>query len=156
MKITEYITEVRPGEHEIEEFCRFSQTQLPEDYKAFLKNENGGRPDPCNFRLTNHNGGLEEGGVDFFLALYDGKIGSLKMTFTNFKGRLPAGFLAIGRDPFGNLILLKTSGDNFGKIYFWDHEKEDSEPTLNNVFFVSDSFSEFIGNLFHYVITETP
>jgi len=56
----------------------------------------------------------------------------------------------VARDPGGNLILLRTSGPNAGKVFFWikDEEADDDEVAdYNNVCFVAESFDKFLKSL---------
>ena len=69
------------------------------------------------------------------------------LLFHRFKGRIPTGFVPIGCDPFGNLFLIQISGENHGKIFFWDHERETESPAMDNISFVADSFEAFVENL---------
>jgi len=120
---------------------------LPDDYKSFLKRENGGRPKPNEFRFVKKDGSTEDGMIYYFFALYPGRAGSLRRSFERYKDRIPAGFLPIGIDPFGNLILLTVAGQNRGSIYFWDHENEGKVPTLANMFLIGNSFTGFIEHM---------
>ncbi|WP_081743142.1 SMI1/KNR4 family protein [Acetivibrio clariflavus] len=44
-----------------------------------------------------------------------------------FHSLLPKDVIPIARDPFGNLICISVSEDSYGKVLFWDHEKDDDE-----------------------------
>jgi hypothetical protein len=149
MIITKRLTNERPTDAEIGAFSNSIGGTLPDDYKSFLKNENGGRPKPKGFSYSTLDGRVEDGAVHYFFALYRERVGSLQKSFARFKKRMPAGYLPIGIDAFGNLIVLKTVPAEPGKIYFWDHEMEDDEkpPTLENMFLIANSFSEFVENL---------
>lgn len=56
-------------------------------------------------------------------------------------------------DPFGNAICLGISGNERGKVYFWDHEMEPDDDwdgrleTAGNVQLIADSFTEFVAGL---------
>ena len=150
MTITERFTDVRPTDERIAEFESVIQGSLPEDYKRFLKEENGGRPSPDIFRFKTKDGNEEDSVLHYFFALYEGRVGSIERSFGFMKGRIPADYLAIATDSFGNMILLRTALRGLGKVYFWDHEKEDEDadmPTLKNMTAIAASFSEFIGLL---------
>lgn len=46
----------------------------------------------------------------------------------NYKDRMPPKFIPFATDGMGNQLVMSLSKDNYGKIYFWDHEAEwDSE-----------------------------
>src|SRR3989442_1619 len=123
MIITEHLCQERPTDTDIANFGSLIQGALPDDYKSFLKSENGGRPEPNQFRFTTKDGKVENDTVHYFFALYEGRVGSLKRSFERYKGRIPVGYLPIAIDPFGNLIVLRIATQNCGRVYFWDHEK---------------------------------
>lgn len=148
MTITEHLTQKRPSDGDISTFASSIQGTLPDDYRHFLKAENGGRPDPNQFRFSRKDGITQDGSIHYFFALYDGRVGSLKRNFDAYRGRVPGGYLPIGVDPFGNLILLRVTAQNPGKLFFWDHEEEDEcIPSIKNMYVVANSFSGFLENL---------
>ena len=147
MTITEHISNERPSDSVFAVFEGFIHGVLPDDYKVFLKGENGGRPKPNRFTFISKLGKTEDSTVQYFFALYDGRVGNLKRAFENYKSRIPFGCLPIATDPFGNLIILKIVGQNKGRISFWDHEEESDIPTAANVSLIANSFSEFIEQL---------
>ena len=64
-----------------------------------------------------------------------------------FKNRIPGNMCAIASSPSGNLFLLSVKGDDYGKVYFWDHEMETEPADYSNLTLIADSFDEFINNL---------
>ena len=149
MTITEYLTDTRPTDEQLTVFERLIGGVFPDDYRRFLKSENGGRPEPESFRFKFRDGREEDSSVHYFYALREGQIGNLEGTSKIFRGRIPPDYLAIATDPFGNKILLRIATRNPGKIYFWDHEKEEDEdmPTLRNMSLIANSFTEFVEGL---------
>lgn len=147
MNIVERICASRPTESEVCSFERTLNATLPESYRKFLINENGGRPDLNKSFLIGNKGLSEDISVHYFFGLHSGRIGSLEKKLSIFKGRIPTGFVPIGCDPFGNLFLIQISGENHGKIFFWDHERETESPAMDNISFVADSFEAFVENL---------
>lgn len=123
--------------------------QLPPDYRAFLLESNGGRPASNVFTYTRPDGPTA-GIVDWFLGIHTGDNESLRRYVRRYKGRMPANLLPIAEDPFGNIICLAVTGDDTGRVYFWDHEYEASEgepPATDNVYRIADSFSAFLASL---------
>ena len=147
MIITEYICSERPTNADISTFEKLIHGTLPQDYKAFLKNENGGRPKPNLFRFTTRAGREENSTVHYFFGLHEGRVGSLKNDFEIYKGRIPSDCLPIATDPFGNVIMLGITHQNLGRVYFWDHEKETEPPSEGNISPIAHSFSEFVDKL---------
>lgn len=134
--------------------------KLPDGYINFLKRYNGGSPEKFRgFDIKDSryflNGSVVESAVSFFFAIdYELKILDIYENIRIFKdgNRVPDEFLPIADDPCGNLILLCYKGKDYGKIYFWDHEEEadTGEPvTYDNIYYVADSFTEFLDSLFY-------
>jgi hypothetical protein len=151
MIIVEHITDERPTDADIVAFEKLIRGSLPNDYKAFLKAENGGEPEPQLFRSISANQEITESALRYLSALCKGLGGeaNLKSDLECYEDRILPGFVSIGCDDFGNQIVLGVSDDNRGKVYFWDHEEEGDEPTFANMSFVANSFSEFIKSLFN-------
>lgn len=124
---------------ELEKFEAHLQVQLPADYRQFLLEYNGGRPEPNLF--TFH--GQEEGSDCHYLLGLNGSDGfDLRPFIETHKERLPAGLFAIAYDSLGNLICLSTRKEDLGRIYFWDHQlhgKQAQAPTL-----VAENFEKFL------------
>lgn len=145
MKIT--IQNSRPSltDLDIQKLERKLDIVLPNDYRAFLLQYNGGKPEPSAFPLP-ENPVDTHAMVDWFYCILNGDPYDLE-TFTNIMvNRIPSGLLPIAIDPGGNQICIQASGVNRGKIYFWDHEEEpfhdpqDHSSTL----LVANNFAEFI------------
>jgi hypothetical protein len=60
---------------------------------------------------------------------------------------LPIGYLAVGTDPGGNLLLLTTLGEHAGRVFFWDRVGFWVRADGRNLFPVADSFHQFLGVL---------
>jgi hypothetical protein len=141
--------------------------KLPEDYKKFLLSHNGGKPLWSTFDIKNCflNGEPIGSSVRFFygICLDTKSIMHLYDIFDNIKcynNRVPNELLPIGTDSFGNNICLCIKGDNYGKIYFWDHEGEAAafdphkSPWWDNVYFIADSFTDFIKGLYNIALDD--
>lgn len=132
---------------------------LPDDYRAFLLKYNGGQVEPDGFAITWRPGQPEAmvgaaSMVSWLFAVYDGRHENLlRMNQITFKGRLPPGTIAIGRDPGSNLLLC-TTGSRCGEVLYWLMETEartddGKAPSEDNVGFVADSFDDFLQNRLH-------
>lgn len=147
MTIVEQLTDYRPTDERIATFEKAVEGVFLEDYKTFLKQENGGRPEPDCILFKTRSGREEDTVVQYFYALHDERLGSIEKNFGMMKNRIPAGFLPIATDSFGNEILLRVTPQGTGKIYFWDHEEEDDDaefPTMKNISQIAGSFSELL------------
>lgn len=116
-----------------------------------------------NFMLANNGGALRESAhlpddssgtsVRAFLTVDDpqGPAGyDLAHYLKSYAGRYPQGFLPIGVDGSGNLILLDTGYEQPGSVWFWDHEAEadeDEPPRKDNITKIAESFAQFIATL---------
>lgn len=121
--------------------------RLPDEYRSFLLRYNGGRPTPNAYPIY----GLENnpfGAVHFFFGIDDPvESCNIDWNYEVHNGRLPANLLAIGCDGAGDLICISLYGDDAGAVVFWDRHKEPPEPSYANVYYIADSFSEFINGI---------
>lgn len=120
---------------------------LPNDYIDFLRDHNGGyvKNSICAY--------YKKGEQKFHLTSLFG-LGSeddLLTQFETYKNRIPSTCIPIGRDAGGNLVCLNLSKDNYGNVYFWDHEEElkyeDGEITINDLYSIAGTFSEFLDSI---------
>ncbi len=121
---------------------------LPNQYRTFLLNFNGGCPSPCSFDITGNDGST----LHSVYGLHAGPdyCQLLKM-YEIFKKRIPKAFLAIADDPFGNQICIGLKGKYFGKVYFWDHEQESLFFKNKGISFIANSLDQFLEGLYEYV-----
>ena len=136
------------------------ECQFPNDYRQFLLTYNGGIPKK-NIIPFVENGIVTEDYVDLFCGICDNRTYSLFTIYCRFIGRIPDNTIPIARDPGGNLFVMSIRGDDYGCIYFWDHEEECSDnwdlddtenteyksPDYSNMTFVAKSFTDLINNL---------
>jgi len=122
--------------------------KLPYEYKEFLMKYNGGIPSSNIVTYYDHLGRSTRSVVDYFLAIYD-EYGYdnlvIKYEYFISSNRIPLGILPIASDPFGNLICISTREKDNGKIYFLDHELDQSD--YGNLGVISNNFSEFLRSL---------
>lgn len=136
------------GDAAISLFERFLEIRLPKEYRRFCLKYNGGRPEPGRFICTASGG---RSLVQYFYRFnspnnYDDMIWAFKV----FKGRMPEFFLPIGCDPGGNQICLAVKGQNYGQVFYWDHDFEvddGCDPTEENLTFVAPNFDAFLNSL---------
>ena len=127
----EYAEEIT--EEEIKNVELKLKFEFPEDFKEFIKKNNGGYPKRRIFKLN----GSEEV-VDHFLSFKENDIENI-IEFNQLEDSegIRDTVVAIAIDPFGNYIVFNRE-DN--KIMFYEHE-EDSK------FYLADTFTEFLGLL---------
>lgn len=142
--------------------------RFPEDYRNFLLMYNGGGPDEANYCFPKPVGTQPGVTISLFFPVEGWRI-TIEEEVENYKGRVPRSLLPFGSDDSGNLFCLGLEGKSRGKVFFWDHEQEkaafelvgesipgdehqenfisDGDDYTRNVFFVANSFEEFINNL---------
>ena len=132
------------SEEELHDFELENQIKLPADYRTFLLENNGGNPvkqnNPVPATIVSYIFGMHNG--DYYASLYK--------HIDVFKNRIPFGTFPIANDPFGNQFLMALNEENYGQIYFWDHEGEPMAQDghyIGNVIFVAYSFGEFVYHL---------
>ncbi len=123
---------------------------LPDDYKKFLLEWNGGKPTPDRFSIPGWSN--KSSVVNRFLAVHAGKHSNLQKKIEVYEDRLPRELIPIAEDPFGNLICLGLGGNRLGRIYFWDHEDELDDEGLSrldfsNVYELAESLKQFTDSL---------
>lgn len=125
--------------------------RLPEDYRGFLMEHNGGKPVPSDFSISTE----QWTSLHHVLGLHDGhSYLSLEGDYEDYLSRMPASIIPIADDSFGNAICIGISGTEAGKVYFWDHElegAEDEQPYFGNITLIADSFTKFLESLFEWV-----
>jgi len=123
-------------------FCKF-----PNAYRQFLLKTNGGKPTKIYFIVKTTK---KLGTVHYFLGISPDRYKGLLEYEKVFCGRIPSNTLAIASDPGGDLILLSVKGQDYGKVYYWDHnwEAEDGQtPDYSNLTLIADSFEDFLSSL---------
>lgn len=119
---------------------------LPNDYKQFLTNNNGGTPNKIFFRKND-----ADLVVNMFFSLSD-KEYNIEQYYTDMViigKELPEKILPIGEDGFGNIICISCKDEDFGKMYFWDHEEDWDHEDCNNIKLrlLADNLSFILDNL---------
>ncbi|RPF54169.1 SMI1/KNR4 family protein [Aquisalibacillus elongatus] len=143
------------NENELVAFSEKVGYELPDDYIEFLRKHNGGYVEDSVSTYYRH------GEQKFILTSMFG-LGSeddLFTQFESFKNRIPNTCISIGRDAGGNLVCLNLSQFKYGYVYFWDHEEElnyeDGKITINDLYFIADSFKDFLNSIERYTINES-
>ena len=140
---------VSVGPEAIELFQRFYKFKFPKPYKAFLLKQNGGTPEKNIFNFAN--GGEASIVRGFFKINSSNSYDDLLSSIENYRNRMPNYYIPIADDTFGNNICLAIKGQNYGKVYFWDHENEvdDGEtPTMDNMSLLANNFDDFLNSLY--------
>lgn len=125
------------------------KVDLPEDYRQFLVEHNGGKPTARYLTFSSSEILMDDSElvVGVLFGIDVDKPDSLYFWHNEHGDELPESSIIIGReDNEGFLVLINTEDDN--GIYFWDntHALDCSSHALN-VYKISDSFTDFIDSL---------
>lgn len=122
---------------------------IPEPYRSFLREHNGGEPEPYTFAWTNESGRQVLAQVRSFFSVADDEEGLVEC-FETYRNRVPEDLFPIASEAGSNLVLLGVSGEHLGRVYYWDHnwEASDGEPaTYRNVHPLAENFQAFLASL---------
>jgi hypothetical protein len=126
--------------------------RLPNDYRTFLLENNGGFPSP-NCVTFSEAGRKTASDVFCYFAIGDQRAwASVEWHLETYSGRLPEDTVPVARDSCGNLWLLAVGGGNAGSVFFWDHGSYATfdEKDLANWPRAAESFLEFRARLASY------
>ena len=128
---------------ELEELMGFP---LPEEYKKFLSEYNGGTSKVrySKFFVKELN---QEIPLDVLYGIGVKRTFNLGVIYEEFEEDLLPNSLIIGDDPGSGLIVLITDIENYG-VYYWDHSfyfPQSNEE--ENTYKIANSFNDFINGL---------
>jgi cell wall assembly regulator SMI1 len=121
---------------------------LPEAYRAFLLENNGGRPDLDVIDIpTEH---FRRTDVKIFFGLYDElDANNLLWHLDWLEGCLENHLLPIADDSGGNLFVLVLDEEDYGQVYYFDAAEIPPRP-----YFVAKDFNEFLSKIYEYKAPE--
>ncbi|WMJ72144.1 SMI1/KNR4 family protein [Cytophagaceae bacterium ABcell3] len=119
---------------------------IPEDYRNFIKNNNGGSVIDQLFFVEDLDQYIP---ADVFFGInIESRTFNLDFWLKEYKEELQENTLIIGCHPGGGLLTYITSGEDKG-IYFWDHQHFFPQSSVDegNTYYLADSFDEFADGL---------
>jgi cell wall assembly regulator SMI1 len=129
--------------------------KFPKDYKNFMININGGVPEEdMLYDFYDEVSEIENTSIirEFFSLYVDDTIlkNNLKIIYNTMKNEktISADMIPIADDPAGNIIGLSLNKDDYGFIYYLNHEFEDVETGYLIKSKIANSFKDFIDNLY--------
>ena len=130
----------------IEQYERIVNTKLPNDYRQFLANTNGGQ-----FVKELHTFWVEELkqdiGIDVLFGFDNARSLCLTNWFEEYAEDLPQNTIIIGNSINAGLILLIWQTDWKG-IFLWDHCMDLEQSTQDDCLYrIADAFNLFYGSL---------
>lgn len=122
----------------LEDFERLRSFRFPLDVRAWLVEANGGAPSKKTIFVSEQFG---ETKIHHVYGFHSGGE-QLQLDWINetLQYNMPAYLVAICDDEGGNQVSISVRRDDFGSIWFWDHETGDEYPLAKN-------FAEFDGIL---------
>ena len=120
---------------------------LPEDYKSFLLQENGGRNTAYRYKnLVRIPQVSEEINIDVMFGVSTNvKNGDIKQWTSEYQDDLFPNSIIIGETIQHGFIVFWLSKDDNAGIYYYDDTYEFASSTDNmNTYFLANSFSEFL------------
>ena len=120
---------------------------LPEDYKSFLLQENGGRNTAYRYKnLVRIPQVSEEINIDVMFGVSTNvKNGDIKQWTSEYQDDLFPNSIIIGDTIQHGFIVVWLSKDDNAGIYYYDDTYEFASSTDNmNTYFLANSFSEFL------------
>ena len=137
------------------EFGNYLSVKLPEDYIEFIVNANGGTPElDMLYDFYDEVSEQENTSVirRFFSVISNAECEKNNIKFIyNVMRRveiIPFDMIPIADDPTGNVICISLSQDDYGAVYYLNHEFEDSDTGYLMKSKITDSFKEFIEKLY--------
>ena len=133
--------------------------RLPEDYRRFMLEHNGGWPevDWCFDFAEPSTGTITDSVLMDIMVYYPGAATEPKYDdlvscnkMLHNEGYIPQHYLQIATDSCGNLICLSTDEKDYGYMYFGDHGLEDTDTGYTAMGWITDSFTEFINGLYEF------
>jgi SMI1 / KNR4 family (SUKH-1) len=126
---------------------------IPPSYKAFLADQDGGKPvrDLFRFRQGDRD---QEDLIRLFYGVAESPNGDLVRRAGS--ADLPGGLLPIATDAFGNLVVLDGRDGADGPVYFWDHELGDDDAEEPELFWLAPDLQTFLDELIEEPEPEPP
>jgi hypothetical protein len=121
--------------------------EFPGDYRKFLLETNGGKPETNEFDIPDMD---NSSGINEFLSLNE-----IALQKKQYGDRFCHNVLPIAYAEGGNFVCIAI-GEKAG-VYFWDHEYEtegDKSATWGNMFRLASTFSDFFEKIHKFDINQ--
>ncbi len=129
----------------IDEFARARRIRLPDQYKNFLLENNGGVPERRVFPISKYPYDTH-GQIKVFLGMEcQWATDTLTYAYDLYVDSIPPELLPIASDDLGNYVCLQLNNDPV-QVVFWDHRHfwSTGQWRDQDLYHVADSFDEFL------------
>ncbi|SCX35155.1 MULTISPECIES: SMI1/KNR4 family protein [Rhizobium/Agrobacterium group] len=143
-------TSVTDPTNEISRWEQETGKKVPDDYRSFMRQYNGGRIYPLIFdvKIPASANAMQDPGT-FVNAFYPWGFVEEIWNGGTFDKRNPPDMLVIGSDPGDIEILLSVDEATYGKVYLWQHSLSAWGADNNNkVWEQAGSFREFVKSFY--------
>ena len=131
-------------EEQINEIERLLKIKFPEDYRAFLLKNNGGVVEKNEENVIQVKNIEEEIIIDVLFGIVEKEESDICYWNQKMIEDMLKDALIIGDDIIQGFIVMLCSGENKG-IYYWDDAYNfQNSNDENNMYWIADSFDEFI------------
>ena len=120
---------------------------LPQQYRNFILQNNGGEPDPERFSTLDEK---VESGVKYFFPIAGfGDDLLAEIDYFTIAGMIPRNLFPIATNPAEERILLSGTGDDMGNVYYWSWGEEPKNVTYLYRYMrkIADDFNGFLAKL---------
>lgn len=129
----------------VEELESKTGIELPPIYRAFLRNANGGQAvKPVSFIIPELDEKVMLGAL---YGLGGGEQLDVAALYFDYSDEIPSGFIPVGEDPGGNLLLVETSCQGRDQVFFWDRIGLLERRCGKRLFFVASDIESLVGLL---------
>lgn len=120
---------------------------LPQSYVEFLRSGENSQGMKV-YKFTHLYQGYQEDVIRNFREITDeNRIFDVRRELNSHKNQMPNKCIPIASTVFGDKIILCLTGEIYGQIFHWDHENQNEEDLMVNMYFISSTFKDFINEL---------
>ncbi len=145
MEIIESYTPL--NDKDIERIEKRLKVKLPNEYREFLLKSNGGKPVPDTVK---HDGEYFDYVSYFYGARFNTYADDLFRNVEEYSEYILPHYLPIADSPGGDVYCLSLKPEDYGSIYYWDHEMAnyDGDPWEENMVKLAGSLNVFLAGLY--------
>ena len=138
-------------EKSFNEFISKYQLIFPTEYLEYLRKYNDA--DLADNIVNNSNESIS---IRYFYGTTNEDYSNIASIYEIFIERMPPNCIPIAEAEAGNQVCMSLAPENYGKIYFWDHETMDTDYgerctlSLEKMLYLADSFDSLLDKILPY------